>query len=64
MITLLGQIFAVLAGLIGLAVLIYREYYSPKSLARKQAAKDGQQAVDDEDASRLTAAFDKLRRNK
>jgi len=62
MISLIAQICALLVGLIGLATLIYREYYSPRALARKQAAKDGQAAVDDGDTSGIVAFFDKMKK--
>ncbi len=61
MITVLGQIAATIGAIIGLLMILYQTYWSPRAKARQQAVKDGQEAADKLDASGVTAAFDRLR---
>lgn len=60
--TEIGQIAAAVAALAGIIVAVWKYWLNPKLKARKQAAKDGQQAVDDGDTAGITGAFDRLNR--
>ncbi len=64
MINLIAQIAAAIAALAGLVVLLWTQWLSPKAKARREAAKMGQKAADKGDTSAVTAAFDRLRRDK
>jgi len=63
-IQLITQALAVLAGVTILLTALYKHYWSPKAKNRRQAAKDGKQAIDDKDPSKLTAKIDRINRNK
>ena len=64
MLTIIGQIAAALAAIVGLALVIFKTYWEPRAKARRQAAEEGKKAADRLDASAITAAFDKLRKGK
>ena len=64
MLVAIGQIAAAIAALAGLVTLIYKVWLSPRAKARRQALKEGQQAVDVGDRSGIIAFFDKIRRGR
>lgn len=62
MINALTAIAGALAAIAGLLTILYKVYWCPATKRRKKALKDGKKAVDEGDVSRITSAFDKLRR--
>jgi len=62
MITLIGQIMAVLAGLVGLATVVYKTWLCPRAKARRQAKKDAIEAIDRGDVTGVTRFFDRIRK--
>lgn len=64
MITLIGQIAAAIAALTGLAVILYKQWWSPKAKARRESLAKGKQAASELDASGVTAEFDRQRRSR
>jgi len=64
MIQLITQALAVIAAIAGVIVLVYKNYWSPKAKARKDALLEVKKAINDRDPSKITANFDRINRNK
>lgn len=62
MIKLIAAIAGAITGLCSLLMIFYKLFLSPAAKRKKQALKDGKDAVDKGDVSGITSAFDKLRR--
>ena len=58
---MITQIAIALTALVGLAVLVWTQYLSPKAKSRNAALKAASKAIDNGDVSEITAMADKLR---
>lgn len=58
----IGLIASAIAALCGVLTLVYKHYLSPAAKRKRKALENGKKAVDEGDVSKITSAFDKLRR--
>ncbi len=64
MLVLIGQIAAVLAGVVGLVTILYKTYWSPKAKQRRKDLEEGIEAAEELNPSGVTSAFNRLNRDK
>lgn len=55
-------LISAIVGIVGVLLKWWHNHFSQKKRRQKEAVKDGKEAVDDGDASGITAAFDRMRR--